>query len=70
MVFSYVFLSTGSELASEAAAALAATSVLFRGINETYSRICQMHSEQLYEFANDNKGLYNDAIPGARKYYE
>lgn len=60
----------GSELAGEAAAALAAASLVFHHKNKTYSNELIKHAIELYDFATTYRGLYHDAIPGARAYYE
>jgi endoglucanase len=60
----------GSDLAGEASAALAAASLLFKHKNRTYSEELLKHAVQLYEFATTHRGLYHDAIPGAKAYYE
>ncbi|XP_025831030.1 endoglucanase 13 [Agrilus planipennis] len=60
----------GSDLAGEAAAALAASSLVFRETNKTYADIILKHAEELFDFATTYRGLYNDVIPGAKKFYE
>lgn len=60
----------GSDLAGETAAALAATSLAFRNIDDKYSNLTLTHAKQLYKFATTYRGLYNEAIQGARKFYE
>lgn len=60
----------GSDLAGEAAAALAATSLVFRGRNGSYSEVALRHARELYDFGVQYRGLYHEAIPGAKIYYE
>ncbi|KAG7197626.1 hypothetical protein KM043_013407 [Ampulex compressa] len=60
----------GSDLAGETAAALAATSIVFRSTNPEYSSQCLKHAKALYRFANTYRGLYHEAIRGAAQYYE
>jgi hypothetical protein len=61
---------TGSDLAGETAAALAAVSLVFRDVNPGYSSKCLEHAKQLYRFASQHRGLYHEAIKGAAQYYE
>nr|CAD7397373.1 unnamed protein product [Timema cristinae] len=60
----------GSDLAGETAAALAAVSLVFRTENPKYADLCLEHARQLYTFASDFRGLYNEPIKGAAQYYE
>ncbi|XP_043788423.1 endoglucanase E-4-like [Apis laboriosa] len=60
----------GSDLAGETAAALAASSIVFRNYNPEYSANCLKHAKELYKFANKYRGLYHEAIRGAAQYYE
>jgi len=64
------FRVTGSDLAGETAAALAAVSLVFRDVNPGYSSKCLEHAKQLYRFASQYRGLYHEAIKGAAQYYE
>lgn len=59
----------GSDVAGEAAAALAATAVLFRESDPDYAARCLTHARQLFAFADRYRGVYSDAIPDARAYY-
>lgn len=59
----------GSDLAGEAAAALAAAAILFRDVDPDYSAKCLEHAKQLFDFADTYRGTYNDAIPDSRAYY-
>lgn len=60
----------GSDLASEAAAALASAGILFAGVNPAYSEACLRHSKELFEFAVRFKGVFSDSLPGANRYYQ
>ncbi|XP_070154972.1 endoglucanase A [Polyergus mexicanus] len=60
----------GSDLAGETAAALAASSIVFANVDPEYSAECLKHAEQLYKFANTYRGLYHEAIPNAKQFYE
>lgn len=59
----------GSDLAGEAAAALAAASIIFKPTDPTYSATLLNHAKQLYEFADNFRGKYDKAIPAAGGYY-
>lgn len=63
-------ITIGSDLAGETAAALAATSLVFKDRNATYSQEVLTHALELYNFAVEYRGLYHEAIPGAKIYYE
>lgn len=60
----------GSDLAGEVSAALAAASLVFKNLNETYSNELLAHSIDLYEFGKRYKGLFQDVIPKTMEYYE
>ncbi|XP_014214612.1 uncharacterized protein LOC106643815 [Copidosoma floridanum] len=60
----------GSELAGETAAALAASSILFRATDGPYSEKLLGHARRLYSFAVTHRGLYHEAIKGAAQFYE
>jgi len=59
----------GSEIAGEAAAALAAASILFRADDPTYSQNLLAHAQALFDFADSHRGSYIDVTPSARDYY-
>ena len=59
----------GSELAAEAAAALAAASILFESYDPVYAQRLVAHARTLFDFAGRYRGTYIDAIPCARDYY-
>ncbi|XP_027356773.1 endoglucanase 8-like [Abrus precatorius] len=61
---SYVISPTkpGSEVSSEVAAALAASSIAFRTTDSTYSKLLLNRAVQVFNFANKYRGSYNDSI--------
>jgi hypothetical protein len=59
----------GSDLAGEAAAALAAASLVFRATDPAHAATLLTHAEQLYTFATTYRGKYSDSIPDAASYY-
>ena len=59
----------GSDLAGEAAAALAAASIIFRPTDTTYANRLLNNAIQLYTFADTYRGKYSNSIPDAANYY-
>ena len=59
----------GSDLAAEAAAALAAASIIFRDSDPAYADELLTNAKQLYTFADNHRGRYSDSISQAREYY-
>ncbi|XP_060195705.1 endoglucanase 5 [Lycium barbarum] len=59
----------GSDLAGEAAAALAAASIAFKPYDSSYSTLLLVHAKQLFSFADTFRGLYDDSIPNAQAFY-
>jgi len=59
----------GSDCAGETAAALASASILFAGSDPTYSATLVEHAEQLFDFADSNRGLYSSSISDAGQFY-
>jgi hypothetical protein len=59
----------GSDLAGEAAAALAATSMVFRDSDKAYADELLRHARELYAFADEYRGKYSDSITDAQSYY-
>ncbi|MEC4883317.1 MAG: glycoside hydrolase family 9 protein, partial [Scytonema sp. PMC 1070.18] len=59
----------GSDLAAEAAAALAAASIAFRPTNSAYADTLVKNAKQLYDFADTYQGTYSESIPDASKFY-
>ncbi|XWS39574.1 hypothetical protein CRYUN_Cryun18bG0066900 [Craigia yunnanensis] len=60
---------SGSDLAGETAAALAAAAIAFKPYNSSYSDLLLVHSKQLFSFADRFRGLYDDSIPCAKHFY-
>jgi endoglucanase len=61
--------SQGSDLAGETAAALAAASIVFKGVDPSYSNNLLTHAKQLFDFANNYRGKYSDSITDASNFY-
>ncbi|MBD2091798.1 glycoside hydrolase family 9 protein [Microcoleus sp. FACHB-1515] len=59
----------GSDLAGEAAAALAAASIAFRPTDAAYADRLLTHATQLFSFADTYRGKYSDSIPDAANFY-
>ena len=60
----------GSDLAGEAAAALAAASVFYRNLGDAaLADEALGHARELFDFANNHRGIYTDAIPEAEDFY-
>jgi hypothetical protein len=59
----------GSDLAGEAAAALASASIVFRKTDVAYADKLLTNAIQLYTFADTYRGKYSDAIPDAQSFY-
>ncbi|KAL0298072.1 UNVERIFIED_CONTAM: Endoglucanase [Sesamum angustifolium] len=55
--------SPGTEVAAEAAAALAAASVVFKEADSKYSAQLLRHSESLFQFADKYRGSYQGSCP-------
>ena len=60
----------GSELAGETAAAMAAASIAFQGVDPEYSASLLTHARQLFTFADTYRGTYQNSIPIAKAFYE
>ncbi|GMY07780.1 endoglucanase 8 [Fagus crenata] len=62
--------SPGTEVAAETAAALAASSIAFRGSDDKYSEQLLARARQVFDFADKYQGSYNTSIgPGACPFY-
>ena len=59
----------GSEVAAEAAAAMASSSILFRSGDPVYANKLIAHARTLFAFADTYRGKYTDAIPDAASFY-
>lgn len=60
----------GTDLAGETAAAMAATSMVFKKSNTGYAQTLLNHAKKLYDFANNKRGLYSDSISNAHSFYK
>ena len=63
--------SPGSDLAAETAAALASSYLYFtkRG-DAAYAEQLLTHARSLFQFADEHRGVYTDAIPNASGFYQ
>ncbi|UII27898.1 glycoside hydrolase family 9 protein [Fulvivirga maritima] len=61
--------SPGSDLAGETAAALAAASIIFQDDDPAYSSTLLSHAIELYDFADNYRGVYSNSITDAAGYY-
>ncbi|NUT94031.1 MAG: endoglucanase [Saccharothrix sp.] len=59
----------GSDLAGEYAAALAASSMVFKPTDPTYAATLLTHAKQLYSFADTYRGKYSSCITDASNFY-
>ncbi|MDJ0734034.1 MAG: glycoside hydrolase family 9 protein [Nostocaceae cyanobacterium] len=59
----------GSDLAAEAAAALAAASIVFRPTDSAYADLLLENAKQLYTFADTYRGKYSDSIADVNNLY-
>ncbi|KAJ1273457.1 hypothetical protein BS78_06G282100 [Paspalum vaginatum] len=59
----------GSEVAGETAAALAAAAKAFRPYDSMYADFLLLHAKQLFKFADEYRGRYDDSLQSARKFY-
>ncbi|XP_024044967.1 endoglucanase 8 isoform X1 [Citrus clementina] len=69
---SYVVNTTnpGSEVSAEIAAALAASSIVFKSVNSQYSKILLQRASQVFQFADQYQGSYNTSVgSGVCPYY-
>jgi hypothetical protein len=59
----------GSDLAAETAAAMAASSIVFRPTDAAYADKLVTHARQLYTFADTVRKAYSDCITDAQSFY-
>src|SRR5690606_13044387 len=59
----------GSDLAAETAAAMAASSMVFRPTDPAYANTLVTHAEQLYTFADNVRRAYHECITDAADFY-
>lgn len=62
MAYAVSKLSPGSEVSAEIAAALAASSMVFKHFDHKYSKLLLQRAIQVFEFADKYQGSYNDSI--------
>ncbi len=60
----------GSDLAGETAAAMAASSIVFKKTDSSYSNLLLRHAKELYDFADKYRGKYSDCITDAAEFYK
>lgn len=60
----------GSDLAGEMAAAMAASSIVFKKTDTAYSNTLLRHAKELYDFAETYRGKYSDCITDANDFYK
>ncbi len=60
----------GSDLAGETAAAFAASSILFQGVDDDYSETLLDHAKDLFNFADTYRGVYSQSISDAATFYK
>src|SRR4051812_40747774 len=60
----------GSDLAGETAAAMAASSMVFKPTDSAYADKLLTHAKQLYTFADTVRGAYSDCITDAQNFYK
>jgi endoglucanase len=68
-VFKITASCPGTDLAGETAAALAASSIVFRQTDPAYANTLLMHARQLYSFADNFRGKYSDCITDVQGFY-
>ncbi|CAN1342045.1 Endoglucanase 24 [Linum perenne] len=59
----------GSDVAAEAAAAMASASLVFKQVDPDYSFQLRTNAEELFAFADLYRGAYSVSIPKVSKYY-
>eukprot|EP00803_Ostreobium_quekettii_P008141 evm.model.scf_818.6 EVM.evm.TU.scf_818.6 scf_818:24592-31196(+) len=59
----------GSDVVGSTAAAMAATAVVFKSVDTTYSHLLLKHAKELYAFGVKRQGLYSDSIIDAQNFY-
>lgn len=60
----------GSDVAAEAAAAMAAASIVFQESDPGYHDALILHATQLFQFADQHRGTYSDSVPEAAQFYK
>jgi hypothetical protein len=68
-LFNILIPSKGSDLAGETAAALAASSIVFRSEDPAYADQLLAAAESVYTFADGYRGLYTESLPEIGGFY-
>src|SRR5262252_317575 len=68
-VFKITASCPGTDLAGETAAAMAASSIVFRQTDPAYADTLLQHARQLYSFADNFRGKYSDCITDVQGFY-
>ena len=59
----------GSDMAGQAAAALASGAILFNSQDPAYAKLLFRHARELADFASNFPGKYSDSIPEVQDFY-
>lgn len=59
----------GTDVAAETAAAMASASLVYKKSDPSYSSKLLKHAEELFSFADENRGIYSINIPEVQTYY-
>ncbi|XP_049784317.1 endoglucanase E-4-like [Schistocerca cancellata] len=59
----------GSDVAAETAAAFAAASLVFKGVDDNYANTLLSHAKALFDFADNYRGVYSNSVPAAASFY-
>ena len=59
----------GSDVAASTSSALAAASMLFRGVDDQYADELLKNAKQLFDFAETHQGKYSDSVSQASPFY-
>lgn len=60
----------GSDLAGEFAAALSTCYLVFKDIDRSFANDCLQHARDVYDFANEFRGVYSDSSPQVQDFYK
>jgi len=59
----------GSDLAGETAACFAVASMIYKDSDPAFAAECLRHATELYDFADQYRGVYSDSITNAQSFY-
>lgn len=59
----------GTDVAAETAAAMASASLVYKKSDPSYSNKLLKHAEELFSFADENRGIYSINFPEVQTYY-